>query len=198
MENLILASASPRRKELLEAMGLPFSVLVPDADESVVSKDAPPRLYVQELALLKAGAAVRLLPPKLQAGRLVLAADTIVCLDDGILGKPKDENEAFAMLSSLSGRTHTVYTGFCVMRAADGFSVCRHVCTTVRFRPLSPDLIQRYIHTGEPMDKAGAYGIQGLGAMLVAGIEGDYFNVVGLPVGELASVLEQEFGMEIF
>lgn len=198
MEKIILASASPRRKELLEQIGLAFSVLVPDADESSVTKDIPPDLYVQELALLKAGAAARLLEKDLKKDRIIISADTVVCKDGKILGKPADRDMAYGMLSDLSGNSHTVYTGFCVMRARDGFSVCKSVATTVQFKPLSEDKIWRYINTGEPMDKAGAYGIQGFGAALVERIDGDYCNVVGLPIAALSEVLEQDFGMEIF
>lgn len=198
MEKIILASASPRRKELLGNIGLSFSVLVPDADEDSIPKNIAPPLYVQELALLKASAAAALLPEGGKKDRIIIAADTIVCLDGKILGKPADKAEAEAMLTALSDRVHTVYTGFCVMRAKDAFAVCRSEKTQVRFQALSPEKIRRYIATGEPMDKAGAYGIQGYGATLVSGIDGDYFNVVGLPVAALAAVLEQEFGIEIF
>ncbi len=198
MEKIILASASPRRRELLENIGIPFSVLVPNVDESTVSKDVPPKLYVQELALLKAGAAAGLLQSKQKKDGIILAADTIVCQNGDILGKPADEEAAFAMLSALSDQVHTVYTGFCVMRAADGFSVCRGIKTEVKFKKLAADKILRYIHTGEPLDKAGAYGIQGFGATLVERIDGDYFNVVGLPLAALTDVLEQDFGWEIF
>lgn len=198
MEKIILASASPRRKELLDNIGLAFSVLASDVDESKVSKDISPELYVQELALLKAGGTAKLLSGREQRDSLILAADTVVCQDGKILGKPADKDMAFAMLSDLSGRKHAVYTGICVMRASDGFAVCRGVKTEVEFKPLSENKIRRYIDTGEPMDKAGAYGIQGFGATLIARIDGDYFNVVGLPLSTLTEVLEQDFGLEIF
>lgn len=197
MEQLVLASASPRRKELLEQLGVQFEICVPNVDESSVKqKDVPAGLYVQELALLKAGAAMELIGCK--KNTLVIAADTVVFKDKKILGKPKDAAHAKEMLTALSGAEHAVYTGICVMRASDGCSVCRAVKTIVRFKELSEGKIERYIQTGEPMDKAGAYGIQGYGATLVEGIEGDYFNVVGLPVAALAELLEQEFGYEIF
>ena len=198
MENIILASASPRRKELLNQIGLSFSVLVPDTDESVVSKDLAPKLYVQELALLKAAAAAALLPEPEKKTGIIIAADTIVCHNGKILGKPKDTEDAKQMLTALSGPVHTVYTGFCVMRGRDAFSVCRSVETLVQFQRLSPEKIKRYIATNECMDKAGAYGIQGFGATLIDKIDGDYFNVVGLPVSALTDVLETEFGIEIF
>ena len=195
MAEIVLASASPRRKELLKNMGLDFSVVVSDADESRADSSVPPGIYVQELAFLKAAAAAKKL--KKRKDKIVVSADTIVVLDDEILGKPRDAEDAFKMLKRLSGRSHKVYTGFCVLRLSDGRMVCSDVCTEVSFRALSDERIEDYIKTGEPMDKAGAYGIQGLGAMLVSGINGDYFNVVGLPVGELAAVLEEEFDFKL-
>lgn len=196
MKEIILASASPRRRRLLSRMGLEFRVVVSDADEAKADKTVPPGIYVQELALLKAAAAAKKLENR--RGRLVISADTIVVGPDGeVLGKPKDKKHAFDMLRSLSGVTHKVYTGYCVMRLDDGKTVCESVCTEVTFRELSDERIERYIKTGEPMDKAGAYGIQKLGALLVDKINGDYFNVVGLPVGELAKTLEDEFGFRL-
>lgn len=191
----ILASGSPRRKEILSAAGVKFSVFVSDADESAVNKDAPVGIYVQELALLKAAAAAKYVLKKKDA--VIISADTIVTLDGKILGKPRDEDDAFDMLKSLSNRAHEVYTGYCVMRMSDGFTVCNSVKTEVLFKELDDDLIRRYIRTGEPMDKAGAYGIQGKGAILAEKINGDYFNVVGLPVSALAKTLKDEFDIEI-
>ncbi len=176
-------------------MGLDFEVVISDADESGVDKSVPPHIYVQELALLKAAASAKKVIDNRAA--VVIAADTIVVLDGKILGKPADEADAFGMLSALSGRTHSVYTGFCVLRIRDGRTVCKSARTDVRFKKLSDDRISRYIDSGEPMDKAGAYGIQGLGALLVEGIDGDYFNVVGLPVSALGDILETEFGFEL-
>ncbi len=194
-EHFILASASPRRRELLRGMGLDFEVVVSDADESAVdSESIPVDIYVQELALIKAAAVAK------QANKkaIVISADTIVTADGKILGKPSDAEDAFRMLSTLSGRSHEVYTGFCVMRIQDGKTECRAVKTTVYFKELTEEKIWRYIATGEPADKAGAYGIQGLGGLLVEKIDGDYQNVVGLSVSALADVLEQEFEIEIF
>ena len=195
MTEFVLASASPRRKELLEKMGLQFSIVVSEADESTVSRDIPVNLYVQELALLKASATAKMLLRNKKA--LIIAADTIVTLDGEILGKPDGEDGAKKMLSSLSGRTHEVYTGYCVMRISDGKTVCNSVKTEVKFKTLTEQKIRSYIESGEPMDKAGAYGIQGLGSMLIEKINGDYFNVVGLPVSALADTLEEEFELEI-
>ncbi len=194
MTEFVLASASPRRKELLEKMGLQFSIVVSDADESSVTRDIPVGLYVQELALLKASATAKTLLKNKNA--LIIAADTIVTLDGEILGKPDGEDDAEKMLSALSGRTHEVYTGYCVMRIRDGKTVCNSVRTEVKFKTLTEQKIRAYIKSGEPMDKAGAYGIQGLGSMLIEKINGDYFNVVGLPVSALADTLE-EFDIEI-
>lgn len=195
MTEFVLASASPRRKELLEKMGLQFSIVVSEADESTVSRDIPVNLYVQELALLKASATAKMLLRNKKA--LIIAADTIVTLDGEILGKPDGEDGAKKMLSSLSGRTHEVYTGYCIMRISDGKTVCNSVKTEVKFKTLKEQKIRSYIESGEPMDKAGAYGIQGLGSMLIEKINGDYFNVVGLPVSALADTLEEEFELEI-
>lgn len=193
MADFILASASPRRKELLGRMGLDFEILVSEADESAVSKDIPVNLYVQELALLKASATAK------QAGRkaIIIAADTVVTLDGAVLGKPKDAGDAYDMLKALSGRKHEVYTGICVMRKSDAKTVCKSVGTEVKFKELTDEKIRAYIASGEPMDKAGAYGIQGKGSMLIEGINGDYFNVVGLPIAELSDILEKEFEIEI-
>ncbi|MCI5604595.1 MAG: Maf family protein [Clostridia bacterium] len=195
MAEFILASGSPRRKELLSAVGIDFDVVVSDADENSISKDAPVEIYVQELALLKAAATAKNVLKKKKA--LIIAADTIVTLDGKILGKPQDEDDAFNMLSELSGRTHAVYTGYCIMRISDGFTVCNRVKTEVTFKLLDDEKIRSYIRTGEPMDKAGAYGIQGLGALLIEKIDGDYFNVVGLPISSLADTLSGEFDIEL-
>ena len=196
-EHIILASASPRRRELLSSMGLEYRVVVSDADESAVSAEGvPPDIYVQELALIKAAAAAKQVMKDRKA--VIISADTIVVNDGKILGKPEDAQEAFDMLSSLSGHGHKVYTGCCVMRIRDGKTICGSVATDVYFKELSEDKIWRYIATGEPADKAGAYGIQGLGGMLVERIDGDYQNVVGLSVSTLADTLEKDFDIEIF
>lgn len=195
MADFILASASPRRRELLGRLGIDFDIIVSEADESAIPKDIPVKLYVQELAMLKAAATAKQILKNKKA--YVVAADTVVTLDGEAMGKPKDAEDAFNILKSLSGREHEVYTGICVMRIKDAKTVCRAVKTDVRFKELTDEKIRAYIATGEPMDKAGAYGIQGIGAVLVDGINGDYFNVVGLPLAALSDVLEKEFDIEI-
>jgi septum formation protein len=174
---------------------LDFKVFVSDTDESSVDKTVPPGIYVQELALLKAATVAK----NIGGGgdTLIISADTVVVNDGVILGKPKDRDDAYRILKGLSGRTHNVYTGVCVLRLSDAYTVCKYVKTDVTFKELSDEKINRYIESGEPMDKAGAYGIQGLGAMLVDHINGDYFNVVGLPISALSDILEQDFGFRL-
>ncbi|MDE7244071.1 MAG: Maf family protein [Oscillospiraceae bacterium] len=183
MPHIILASHSPRRRQLLEQAGLhDFSVLVPEVDEAY-DPSLPPAEIVAALSRRKAEAAARLAGP----GALVIAADTMVFLDGLRLGKPNGEEEAFSMLSALSGRTHQVRTGVTV--CMDGHTDTQVQTTGVTFRTLTPPEIRRYIRTGEPMDKAGAYGIQGRAALFVTGICGDYCNVVGLPLCLLGRML---------
>lgn len=187
MKKFILASASPRRKELLTGMGIDFDIIVSEADESSVKKTLDPGLYVQELALLKASAAVKKAPKN----SVIIGADTVVAIDGEILGKPANEEDAFKMLKRLSGRAHDVYTGYCVMTAKDANALCRSVRTSVVFYPLTDKEINDYILTGEPMDKAGAYGIQGLGKKLIERFDGSFNNVVGLPTDELMKTLKE-------
>ena len=188
--NIILASASPRRRELLERIGITdFTVAAPNVDESVDPGHSPAAI-VEQLSLRKARAAAEHFGPD----ELILAADTVVALDGAILGKPRDKDGAFAMLSALSGREHRVYTGVTVLQGNK--IVTQHEETSVTFRALSPDEIWGYIATGEPLDKAGAYGIQGMGALLVSSIRGDYSNVMGLPVFRLGQIL-REFGLDL-
>lgn len=197
MEKIILASASPRRREILDAVGIKYEVVRSDADETSIKSDCGARVYVQELALLKATCAAAKLSEKKRGNMLIISADTVVVSDGEILGKPADEAEARKMLGALSGKSHEVITGICVFRLDDAFSVCDSVVTKVTFKQLDDELIKAYVKTGEPMDKAGAYGIQGRGALLCERIEGDYFNVVGLPVSRLWDILRTEFGYQI-
>ncbi len=188
--DIILASQSPRRRELLGQMGLKgFKVTSPDVDEDV-DENLHPSLVVEELSLRKA----RAVAAHADEDDLIIAADTVVALEGTVLGKPADETDAFTMLSALSGNRHYVYTGVTVIRGDQ--VVTQHEVTTVSFRDIEPEEIEHYIATGEPMDKAGAYGIQGLGALLVDRIDGDYFNVMGLPIYRLGRILSQ-FGLDL-
>lgn len=177
---LILASQSPRRKELLRLIGLPFVVRVADIDETM-DPAADPAQEVARVSRQKAEAIVHC------SDDIVIAADTIVVLDGKVLGKPADQAQAEAMLNALSGKEHQVMTGVTILK---GNRVMTHTeITSIRFRPLSPKEICRYVATGEPMDKAGAYGIQGGAALFVQQIQGDYYNVMGLPVCKLYEML---------
>lgn len=187
MEPLILASQSPRRRELLSLYGVPFVVEPSRADESQISGAGRER--VMRLAQIKCAEVARRHP-----GRVVLAADTLVCVDQDILGKPKDAGDAAAMLGKLSGRDHQVYTGVC-LRLPDGSEKCDVEETTVTFMPLSDQMIQRYIATGEPFDKAGAYAIQGTAGIFITGIHGSPSNVIGLPL-DLLTRLFMEAGID--
>ena len=187
--DIILASKSPRRRALLEQMGVrDFRIVTPDIDEHM-DRGLPPAELVRQISLEKAQAVAA------QADRntVVIAADTVVALDGVVLGKPADKEEAFRMLSLLSGNRHQVYTGLTVLRGEQVFSQWEE--TAVTFRSLTAEEIEAYIATGEPMDKAGAYGIQGYGALFIEGISGDYYNVMGLPVCRLGQILGQ-LGMD--
>jgi septum formation protein len=173
---LVLASKSPRRSEILKNAGIDFTVRVADADETIPDGTKPCDAVVF-LAARKAMAVER------ADDEVVLGADTVVVLDDRILGKPKDREDAFNMIRMLSGRVHSVFTGVCAI--GDGISLTFAEETKVEFYPLSDDEINEYIDTDEPYDKAGAYGIQGLASKFISGIQGDYFNVVGLPVSSV-------------
>ena len=181
---IILASASPRRKELLTLAGIEYDVIVSQCDETLPDGITPDKA-VEELAKQKAEDVF-----SRNSDAMVIAADTVVALGNTILGKPKDEEDAFNMLSSLSGRRHTVFTGVCI-RTKDKTDIF-HVATEVEFYDLTEKEIRDYIATKEPMDKAGAYGIQGKGFVLVKGIHGDYFNVVGLPLAETVRHLNKQ------
>lgn len=179
---MILASQSPRRRELLGLIENNFSI-IPAKGEEYVPQGTPARAAVEMLAKQKAQEIA-----EQHCGEIIVAADTVVCLDGVIMGKPRSEENAREMLKRLSGNTHEVYTGVCVI-FKDGSMECFSEETLVEFFELSDEEIANYAATGDPMDKAGAYGIQGRGALLVKGIKGDYYNVMGLPVGRLARVL---------
>jgi septum formation protein len=183
---IILASASPRRKELMNQVGLTPEI-VPSTVEEVITSTQPD-LAVQELSQQKAADVARH-----YAGQdvVVLGADTVVSIDGEILGKPKDEEDAVRMLLKLSGRKHQVYTGVTLIFNGDGGQITFAVKTDVHVYPITENEARRYVATGDPMDKAGAYGIQGIFAAYISGITGDYNNVVGLPVGHICQVLRE-------
>jgi septum formation protein len=191
---LTLASASPRRRELIQLLGVEYQVIPSTVDEEAAGIPvAHPGAYVRALAMLKAEDVAL----NVKDG-IVLGADTVVVLNNEILGKPIDLRDASRMLKVLSGRTHKVLTGIALLRMYQGEIMDRkedHVETDVRMRPYSSATLHAYLDTGEPMDKAGAYAIQGRGALLVEGIIGDFFNVVGLPVGRVAEMLE-DYGIQ--
>ncbi|MEX2466981.1 MAG: Maf family protein [Gemmatimonadota bacterium] len=188
---LVLASASPRRLDILRQLGLEPDVRPADVDETLLAGEEP-GAHVRRLAREKAACISGLEP-----GALVVAGDTVVVRDGTVLGKPRSRDDAVSMLVSLAGRDHEVLSGLAVAGPSgvhDAVTV-----TTVRFRDFDQAFVLRYVETGEPMDKAGAYGIQGLGAALVAEVSGDYYSIVGLPVPALLALLEQagwryEFG----
>jgi septum formation protein len=183
---LILASGSPRRAQWLEAMRIPFEKQAPDVDETPLL-DEPPGDMVLRLAETKAEVIARRNP-----GRWVLAADTTVAMDEHVLGKPEDAADAVRMLMLLQDRVHQVHTGLCLQRDLEVHSFVD--TAGVRFRPMSEAQAQWYAATGEPMDKAGSYAIQGIGALFVAGVEGSFATVMGLPVERLSEVLSH-FGL---
>ena len=183
MNPIILASGSPRRRQLLEMLGVPFRVVVPDVDESRTTGEAP-EAYVVRLARQKAAAVAAS-----ESGTLVLGADTTVEVRGEVLGKPSTAAEAAAMLAKLQGRTHHVFTAVAIAR--DGRIEHALDVTDVTFRPLDKEAIDDYVATGEPMDKAGAYAVQGKGAALVDWIRGDFFGVMGLPVRLVLELLDR-------
>lgn len=187
--NLILASASPRRQELLRGLGLSFTVQTADIDETM----NPALGAAEEVARVSRKKAEAVLSGAPEDA-VVIAADTIVCIDDRILGKPESEADAAKMLRTLSGRKNQVRTGVTV--CSHKTSATQVVTTDVCFRPLSEEEIRAYVATGEPMDKAGSYGIQGLASIFVEELHGDYFNVMGLPLCALSQMLRQ-FGIAI-
>ncbi|HYF79411.1 MAG TPA: Maf family protein [Symbiobacteriaceae bacterium] len=186
--DIVLASASPRRQELLRQVGLTFRVVPSQVDEQV-SEPMQPGDLVKYLALAKAHDVAQREP-----GALVIGSDTIVVVDDRVLGKPQNRADAIDMLRSLSGRSHQVMTGIALVQG--NRQLVDYEVTTVQFRPLNQGEIERYVDSGEPMDKAGAYGIQGRAAAMISAIAGDYFTVVGLPLSRTVQMLAQ-FGVHV-
>ncbi len=183
---VILASKSPRRVEILEKIVKEFEVVQSNFDENTVDFKGDIEKYVKDLSRNKAIEVSK----RLNEPSIVIAADTVVFQDGKVLEKPKNEEDAFSMLSSLSGNTHKVYSGICLINTYNDTVVTDCDCTEVRFSELNPRQIRNYINSGEPMDKAGAYGIQGLGGAFVEGINGCYYNVMGLPLNKLYKALE--------
>lgn len=195
MKHIILASASPRRREILAALGVPFTIRVSDADEQ--SDISDPALFAEELARRKGEAVWNTLDKDEQTpDTVVLSADTVVVCDGKILGKPTDPEDARRMLSLLRGRTHHVITGVCV--TVMGRAHATHSDTLVRVSDIPDEAIARYIASGDPMDKAGAYGIQGAFSRWIEGIDGCYFGVVGLPIHVLAEQYLRVTGEELY
>ena len=178
---LVLASSSPRRSELLKRMGFEFTAEPVGVNETFLH-GTPPMQIVEQLSARKARAAAKLHPQD-----TIIAADTLVVLKGRILGKPKDAEMAKAMLKLLSGSVHQVYTGYTVISGKQ--FICGHECTSVEFYTLSQKEIDSYVATGEPLDKGGAYGIQGKGALFVKRINGDFYNVIGLPIAKINRIL---------
>ncbi len=190
MKTIILASASPRRKEILEKTGLKFKV-----DKSGCEEITDPGMRPHEIARFLSREKARHVAAKYRDA-LIIAADTLVFLRGRLFGKPCNEEDAKEMLKALSGKAHSVITGFTIIDTASNKELSRSVQSKVFFKRLSRDEIAAYIRSGEPLDKAGAYGIQGLGALLVRRIEGDFFNIMGLPLYALAGSLKK-FGVDI-
>lgn len=185
MRKLILASQSPRRQELLAMLGLPFEVMVSDTDETITQTN--PAKVVEKLSVRKAEAVAHQV-----TDGVVIGADTVVSVDEKILGKPKDKEEAREMITLLQGRSHMVYTGVTIQDTREEGQICTFsVGTRVNVAPMDEKEIEVYIASEEPYDKAGAYGIQGLFGKFIEGIEGDYYNVVGLPVHRLYKELNK-------
>ncbi len=184
-KQLILASASPRRREILSMAGYRFTVLSPDVDER--APGLAPDVLVQELSRRKAAAALS------SPNDVILAADTMVALDDKILGKPADAADAVQMLRALSGRTHAVYTGFTI--SDKNTAVTQAVAAHVTMREITGEEIDAYVATGSPLDKAGAYGIQEAAGMFVQSLQGDYYSIMGLPICPVSVLLRDTFGI---
>ena len=190
---LILASASPRRQELIRVLNIPFEIRAGDVDETTPTYWSPVQV-AEQLALRKAEAVHQALPEGEHG--IVIGADTIVVHDYRVLGKPKDAEDAISMLNLLQGKTHQVYSGVACIDAQTGETYVSHRVTYVKMKHLTEQQVQHYVASGEPMDKAGSYAIQGLGSTIVESIDGCYFNVVGLPLSLLSDMLSK-FGIEV-
>ena len=193
---IILASKSPRRREILGTVGLDFEIITSEADES--SNEIDPEKKVEILAERKGRAVEELILSRGEelTDTLLIASDTLVHMDGRVLGKPRDRADAKEMLQSLSGRRHYVSSG--VYLSYEGRGVASHNTTAVEFAALSSEEIEKYLDSDEPYDKAGSYGIQGIASLFIKGIEGDYFNVVGLPVRHLYEMANENFGIKLY
>jgi len=189
----ILASKSPRRREILSGIGMKFDILESSVDESVIPTTLEPRLYVQELAMLKSTDVAS----KVGEGSYVVGADTVVVHNGKIIGKPQNYDEAFAMLSSFSASSHKVVSGISVTNSSNMTTVTDYCETEVYFSDMSDEEISDYINTYKPFDKAGAYGIQEYAGVFIDKINGDFYNVVGLPLCKLYKLFKKEFGVII-
>jgi septum formation protein len=192
MKRLVLASGSPRRQEILEQLGLEFEVMVSHAYEAF-PEGCPPEKAAMAVALQK----TRYVVQRTGFPAIVIGADTIVVLDGEVMGKPLDAGQAFQMINALAGKEHTVITGLAVVDTESGEERTDYQSTLVRMKEIPPDRIKKYVATGEPFDKAGAYAVQGKASVFVEGINGCFFNVVGLPVGKLDSML-RSVGVDLF
>ncbi|HHV74058.1 septum formation inhibitor Maf [Thermoanaerobacterium sp. PSU-2] len=188
---IVLASGSPRRKEILSNIGVDFSVMISDVEE--VTDEKEPEKIVMDLSRKKAS----FVAEKLSGDFLIIGADTVVFADGIVLGKPKDKSDAFNMLKVLSGRWHQVYTGVTVISLKQNKIVTEYEKTDVYIKSLSDEMIFSYIEKGEYIDKAGSYAIQGYGSLIVDKINGDYYNVVGLPISKLHDILSREFNVHL-
>ncbi len=187
---IVLASSSPRRSELLKMMNVPFECIPSEIDEKSLTEESPENI-VMGLAFEKAFDICERVEDA-----IVIGSDTIVYLDE-VLGKPSDASEAVEMLKKLSGKTHSVYTGVAVICLEKGIKIIDYVETEVTFNDLSDTVINAYVESGEPLDKAGAYGIQGLGSVLVKSINGDFFSVMGMPLSKLNEILNNAFKINL-
>lgn len=192
MKKIILASTSPRRKDILHQIGLDFDI-IPSSYEEDMSLSKTPEDLVQYLAEQKGKVVAQ---QQNTTAAVIISSDTIVAIDGNILGKPQSREEAKNMLRLISNRTHDVYSGVCVIDTETNDQTVFYSSAKITMRELSEEEIEAYIETGEPMDKAGAYGIQGMGGMFIQSIEGDYYAIVGLPIEQLVLVLRQ-YGIEI-
>lgn len=190
MRKIILASTSPRRKELLEKTGLQFEIRESNYEEDM-TLPFPPAELAQYLSRGKAEAVAQN-----ENDAIIIAADTFVVLEGKPLGKPRDKGDALLMLEQLNGKVHEIVTGYTIVDARTGKSISKAVTSRVHFKQLSPAVLKNYVDSGEPLGKAGSYAIQGLGALLIKKFEGDFFGAMGLPISDLAKTLK-EFGVDI-